>query len=94
MLEQQQIARSSKHSPKSCKGHQEIPKLIAAAWNTCLKTEYNKEKRRANMTPDLKSISRHQRDDTIAILVCALGRGVENTNGISECMGICNMLEG
>lgn len=38
MLQQQQLVRTSKHLPRSCKGHQEIPKLIAAVCNTCLKT--------------------------------------------------------
>lgn len=46
------------------------------------------------MIPELKSISTHQRDYRIENLIWVLGKVVENTNRISECMCICNTLEG
>lgn len=44
MLEQPQLSRTSKHSPRICKGHQEIPKLIAAVTVVLKLSEYYEEK--------------------------------------------------
>lgn len=84
------VARTSQHSQKTSKGHGEI----AAACTTCLKTVQTLRRKKASMIPELKSISRHQRDYRIENLIWVLGKVVENTNRISECMCICNTLEG
>ena len=95
MLEQQQLARTSKYSPKSCKGHQEIPKLIAAACNTCLKTVWIMiRKKKSKYDSRFKNHYKGIRGMTEQSPICALSRQVDNTNRISECMSICNVLEG
>lgn len=89
MLEK--LARATKYSSRNCKGHNEIHKLIAAVCNIKL-PKYCEGKKKANTILNFKNISGAS-ERQMNRQIRALGRWVENTNGNSECMDICNMLE-
>lgn len=57
MLEKQKLARATqKYPPRNCKRRNEIHKQIAAACNIKL-SKYYEGKKKANTSPDFKSIS-------------------------------------